>query len=105
MPEMETAVLGTGLMGAKMCKRLVSCGYHVRAWNRTSEKITQLAVLGVQPCATIQDAIRGAGVILLMLADARAIKEVLLEEPATRALLSGKTVLQMGTIGRYDGLY
>ncbi|EFJ45921.1 hypothetical protein VOLCADRAFT_93824 [Volvox carteri f. nagariensis] len=96
---METAILGTGLMGAKMCKRLVSCGYHVRAWNRTAEKALQLAAAGVRPCATAAEAVDGAHVVLLMLADAHAIRKVLLDDPNTKALLSGKTILQMGTIG------
>ncbi|GLI68086.1 hypothetical protein VaNZ11_012376 [Volvox africanus] len=96
---MEVAVLGTGLMGAKICKRLVSCGNHIRAWNRTPEKALELAEAGVRPCTTTADAVRGANVILLMLSDAHAIRDVLLSDPVTKELVSGKEVLQMGTIG------
>ncbi|GLC40741.1 hypothetical protein PLESTB_000027200 [Pleodorina starrii] len=95
----EVAVLGTGLMGAKVCKRLVSCGYGVRGWNRTPEKANRLAEIGVRPCATAAEAVEGADVVLLMLADAHAIRDVLLSDANTKALLAGKTILQMGTIG------
>ena len=45
-----------------------------------------------------EEAIHTAEVVLLLLADAAAIRDVLLGETA-RKLLPGRTIVQMGTIG------
>src|SRR2546426_6611470 len=37
-PMARVAVLGTGIMGAPMARRLVDAGHEVAAWNRTREK-------------------------------------------------------------------
>ncbi|KAG2501698.1 hypothetical protein HYH03_000200 [Edaphochlamys debaryana] len=99
MASPTVALLGTGLMGAKMCRRLASSGFTVQAWNRTVEKLEPLAEAGAKPCPTAAAAMDGASVVILMLADAPAIRSVILEDPSAKALLKGKTVLQMGTIG------
>eukprot|EP00198_Chlamydomonas_reinhardtii_P002748 XP_001692084.1 3-hydroxyacid dehydrogenase [Chlamydomonas reinhardtii] len=96
----KIALLGTGLMGAKVCKRLMSLGsWSVRCWNRTAEKSERLAEFGAEPCATPAEAVQGTQVIVLFLADAAAIRSVLMEDPSVRPQLKDKVVLQMGTIG------
>ncbi len=91
------AFLGTGLMGRPMIRRLVQAGFPVIAWNRTAGKAEPLRELGVRVAATAADAVTRAQVVVLMLADAPAIRTVLLAD-AVRALLAGRTVIQMGTI-------
>jgi 3-hydroxyisobutyrate dehydrogenase len=95
---MKIAVLGTGLLGYPIARRLQGAGYHVTVWNRTSEKALPLRAFGIDVASHPQDAIVKAEVVLLVLSDAAAIRGVLLAEAAVAALAS-RTVIQMGTIG------
>lgn len=95
---LKIAFFGTGLMGFPMAKRLVESGFPVTAWNRAREKAAPLAALGAQLAATPAQALEHADVAMLMLAHAEAIRKTLLA-PETAPLVSGKTVVQMGTIG------
>ncbi len=94
---MRVAVLGTGLMGAPVALRLREAGHEVRAWNRTRAKAEALAPAGVEVADTPADALERSECVVLMLADADAIRHTLLEGPAPTAL-RGRSVIQMGTI-------
>ncbi|KAJ9513833.1 hypothetical protein QJQ45_020911 [Haematococcus lacustris] len=98
-PKASVSSLGTGLMGRKMAVRLVQQGHPVTAWNRDPAKSALLAPHGCHVAQTAADAVQRSQVVLLMLADAAAIHQVLLEDAATRATLPGKSVLMMSTIG------
>ncbi len=95
MPKECIALLGTGLLGRAVAERLLALGYPLRAFNRTREKALPLEAKGAQVAERVEEAVAGAEVVLLLLADARAIRETLLGSPAD---LSGKAVVQMGTI-------
>ncbi|MCF8049598.1 MAG: NAD(P)-dependent oxidoreductase [Desulfobacterales bacterium] len=91
------AMIGTGLMGRPMAERILKAGYRLTAWNRTPEKAAPLAELGATISKNAAEAISGADGVVLMLSDHPAIEHVLFaSEPP--AVLSGKTVIQMGTI-------
>jgi len=94
---MKIAVLGTGLMGAPLAMRLLSSDHEVFVWNRTPEKAEPLIAGGAELCHTAAEAVAAADIIIIMLADVRAIVEVLFSDEA-RQQLQGKTVIQMGTI-------
>lgn len=97
------AVLGTGLMGRPIAARLLAAGYPVTVWNRTPDKAAPLAVEGATVAPSPAAAIRAAEAVVLMLADAPAIRDTLLSgEPAE--LLRGRTVIQMGTIAPSESL-
>lgn len=89
--------MGTGLMGQPMALRLAEANFEVMAYNRTASKLEPLKASGVQAADSPQSLIAEAECIILMLADAPAIETVLLS-PESRRELSGKTVIQMGTI-------
>jgi 3-hydroxyisobutyrate dehydrogenase len=73
MPE-TIAVLGAGgTMGFPMARNLARAGYGIRAWNRSQEKAEPLAADGVHVCGSPQEAVRRAGVLFTMLADADAV--------------------------------
>lgn len=91
------AFLGTGLMGAPMARRLLLSRYPLVCWNRTRAKAEPLAAAGAALAETPGEAVRRGDVVVLMLADAAAIRRVLLESE-DRPPLAGKTVVQMGTI-------
>lgn len=97
------AFLGAGLMGRPMAARLVAAGYTVSVWNRTGDKARPLADLGARIAADPAEAIRTSDAVILMLADARAIRETVLADDARR-LISGRSVIQMGTIAPSESL-
>jgi len=97
------AVLGTGLMGRPIAARLLATGYPVTVWNRTPEKAGPLAADGATVAPSAGAAIRAAEAVVLMLADAPAIRGTLLSGE-TSGLLGGRTVIQMGTIAPSESL-
>lgn len=91
------ALLGTGLLGRAIAERLHATHHSVIAYNRTAVRALPLQACGVTVVTLPEQAIAKADVVLLVLADAAAIRSVLLA-PAVRKLLRGKTIVQMGTI-------
>lgn len=100
---MKIALIGTGLMGRAMAERILQAGYELVVFNRTREKAEPLKPLGASIAKRAKDAIRSSECIILMLADAKAIHEVVLGAE-TQAELSGRTVIQMGTISPTESI-
>lgn len=96
---MKTAVLGLGLMGSEIALRLKRQGIEVTCWNRGSERAQEARERGLVVAETAAAAIAAAELILLVLSDAEAIRETLLDLPDSAQALSGRIVVQMGTIG------
>jgi 3-hydroxyisobutyrate dehydrogenase len=91
------AVLGTGIMGAGMTRSLLRAGLEVRAWNRTIARAEPLAESGAHVEADAADAVRGADVVLTMLADGAAVHAAM--EAAEPGLSAGQIWLQNSTVG------
>lgn len=89
------AVLGTGIMGAPMARRLLAGGHQVRAWNRSREKAEPLAADGATVAGSPAEAAEGADVLLTMLADGGAVEQVV----GDAAARPGTLWLQMSTVG------
>jgi 3-hydroxyisobutyrate dehydrogenase-like beta-hydroxyacid dehydrogenase len=94
----DVSLLGTGLLGTPIALRLASTGLAVTVWNRTASKAEPLREAGLEVAETAVGALLASPVAILMLADAPAIREVLIAAEALAAL-AGRTVVQMGTIG------
>jgi len=92
------ALLGTGLLGRAIAERIQRSGLSLIVYNRTASKAQPLADQGITVASRPEHAIAAAGAILLVLTDAAAIRSLLFQ-PACTAALSGKTIIQMGTIG------
>lgn len=95
---MDVAVLGMGIMGSRMARRLLEAGHDVRVWNRTRAKATPLGEAGAFVAETPQEAAAGADVVLTILADGPATEEVMLAEGEALQATSG-IWLQMATVG------
>lgn len=80
------AVLGTGLMGAPMARRLLAAGHAVTVWNRDPDKARPLAAEGARLSADPAEAVRGADLVLTMLSDGPAVAQVLFERGVARAM-------------------
>ena len=94
---MNVALFGTGLLGRAVAERLQTTGHAVTVYNRTREKAEPLRQAGITIADRPEDAVRMAECVILLLADAPAIRRVLLSH-RTRTESAGKTVIQMGTI-------
>ncbi len=99
----EVALLGAGRMGSAMARRLVLAGHHVRVWNRTSERATQLVAEAgsslLRATASPSEAAVGGDVVLSMLANGDVTCEVLLDQAFTGAVPPGRVVIDLGTSG------
>ena len=57
---LRIAVLGIGMMGHPMARRLQDAGHQVHAWNRTRAKAEPLAALGIAVHDTPAQAVQQA---------------------------------------------
>src|SRR5690242_6869815 len=96
----SVAVLGTGIMGAPIARHLADAGLETRAWNRTRDKAEPLAAEGIEVADSPSDAVGGADVVITMLANADAVREVMAgDEGALTSIGDNGVWAQMSTIG------
>ena len=89
---MDIGFIGLGAMGSAMARNLAKAGHHVRAWNRSGG-----AVEGIEMVATPAEAFTG-DVVLTMLSEDGAIREVLLDSGVLDSAPNGVTHLVCSTI-------
>ena len=83
---MTITLLGTGLLSRTIAEQLQSVGHIVTVYNRTATKTLPLQACGITVVTRPEEAIAQADCVVLMLADAAAIRAVLLT-PASLAVL------------------
>jgi 3-hydroxyisobutyrate dehydrogenase len=93
---MKVGVIGTGYMGFPMAEKLIESGYEIVVFNRTIQKANPLEEKGAAVAKSFKEACSLSNVILLVLSDFGAIRELL--DSIELNLLSGKTLIQMSTI-------
>lgn len=67
---------GIGKMGEPMARRLLTAGYAVRVWNRSSAKLEALIEAGATACASPALLAEASDIVMLCLGDAHAVEEV-----------------------------
>lgn len=72
--------IGIGLMGHPMTLRLLTAGYRVNVWNRTTEKLQAVTQAGAIPCASITDLVAQSDIILLCLADTPIVENIVKQQ-------------------------
>ncbi len=93
------ALLGTGIMGSRMTKRLLAAGYNVAVWNRSRAKTEPLAALGAKVGDTPAAAASGCDLVIPMLSDGPSVADVLFGAAgAAVALKQGALVVDMSSI-------
>ena len=86
-------------MGSRMAMRLAQAGRPLTVWNRDADKAKPLAEAGATVASSAQEAVRGAQVVISMLADDQAVRAVLLgENGAVSALSAGQILVEMSTL-------
>ncbi|MFB8060587.1 NAD(P)-dependent oxidoreductase, partial [Kitasatospora purpeofusca] len=92
----KIAFLGLGRMGLPMARRLASGGYPLTVWNRTPGRVPE-PVEGLVEVADPAAAVRGAGVVVTMLADPAALAAV--AGRITAELAPGTVWVEMSSVG------
>ena len=92
------ALLGTGLMGLPMARRLLGAGFELAVWNRDPSKATPLAAEGARLASSAADAVAGATHVITMLTDGNVVEHVLFETGVSEAITAGATVIDMSSI-------
>jgi len=96
----DVAVLGMGGMGSRIARRLLDAGHPVTVWNRTPERARPLVEAGATAASTPAEATSSVEVVLTMLADPEALRDV---TEASDGVVAGAsestTVIEMSTVG------
>ena len=95
------ALLGCGLMGQPMARRLLAAGHTLVAWNRTRAKAEALLPDGATVADSPAQAVSQADLVIAMLQDGDAVREVLFDSgnaSAIRAMREGTLFIDMGSI-------
>ncbi|NGN70471.1 NAD(P)-dependent oxidoreductase [Streptomyces sp. A7024] len=97
------AFIGLGAMGSRMAARLLDAGHSLTVWNRTAEKAQALVERGAVFAKSPADAAGEADVVITMLADPGALRDVT-EGPdgvaeGLQSAGASATVIDMSTVG------
>jgi len=97
-PPLRIAVLGIGMMGRPMARRLREAGHEVHAWNRTRAKAEPLAGFGIAVHDTPADAVRHANIVVSLLENGPVVGQVLFDTGAAQATRPGALFIDMASI-------
>lgn len=98
-------VVGTGLMGYPIAKRLLAAGYPVVVWNRTRERALPLAREGAVVASSLAKLAEKSELALIVVADDEASASVLEELTSARSgldVVNHSTVTPMHAQGAYQ---
>ena len=76
MSKPRVALIGLGLMGSGMARRLLGAGFPLSVYNRNPERAAPLAAEGAHVAASPREAAARADVIVAMVADDAASRSV-----------------------------
>ena len=98
LASVTVAVLGTGIMGYPMARRLCGAGFSVNVWNRTLEKAKPLEAYGCKvahnPCRAVED----AQIVIGMMSDKSAADLVYFKLDTISAMSPDSLLIEMATM-------
>jgi len=95
----NVTILGTGIMGSGMARRLLDQGLPVTVWNRNAARAEALVAAGAAIAPSPAEAVREADVVIAMLADDDASRDVWLgERGVLEAMPAGAVALECSTL-------
>jgi 2-hydroxy-3-oxopropionate reductase len=102
-PDRRIALLGAGIMGAHMARRLAQAGFAVTVWNRNADKAAPLKEFGVTLADSPSSACASADVAIVMLSNGPVVEEIMFSPDAAGkipadALKSGAVLVVMSSI-------
>jgi 3-hydroxyisobutyrate dehydrogenase len=106
MNQLKLGWIGLGNMGNPMVKNLLNAGFEVAVHNRTKEKESQSIEAGASSANSVQELMENCDVVLTMLSDDAAVKEIF-DGPS--GLLNrespGKIIINMSTVSPATSRY
>lgn len=87
------AVLGLGNMGSALAKALLSAGFSVIVWNRTSSRSAPLVERGARAAKSTTEAVQASDLTIVCVADHAATTSVIQNDAVAKAL-EGKLLVQ-----------
>jgi 3-hydroxyisobutyrate dehydrogenase len=95
----QIGVIGLGLMGSRLTRRLHAAGWNVQAWNRSPGAADELKREGIGIAASAAELVAGSNVVLSSLANDEAVHSVYFDKGGVfSAAKRGTIVLEMSTI-------
>jgi 3-hydroxyisobutyrate dehydrogenase len=94
---LRIGVLGAGLMGSAMTRRLLHQGFPVTAWDRDPSHLEPLALRGADAAGSASEVVSSADVVITMLPTAQAVASVV--EPLLAQWPRTTIWLQMSSVG------
>jgi 3-hydroxyisobutyrate dehydrogenase len=99
MSQPRVAILGLGIMGSGMASRLLAMGFPVVVYNRNSDKAAPFSSAGALVASSPRDAASHADVIISMVADDIASRNVWLgENGALAGATRGSVLIESSTL-------
>jgi len=95
---LQIAVLGIGMMGLPMARRLCEAGHKVHVWNRSIAKAEPLAAAGATVHAHAADAVRNADFTISLLESGPVVAQVLFAPGMAQAWRKGSLMIDMASI-------
>jgi 3-hydroxyisobutyrate dehydrogenase-like beta-hydroxyacid dehydrogenase len=95
---MNIAVLGLGRMGHALASHLLQKEYEVTVWNRSAGKAQDLVGKGATEAGSVAEAVVGADVVMMSLADDAAVREVCFDRGAIGHLGDSATLVDSSTV-------
>lgn len=93
------AILGLGTMGSGMATNLLKAGFSLVVYNRTAGKAQALVDAGARLASTPAEAAKGASIVISMLADDAASREVWLgKDGALEVAGKGAVLIESSTV-------
>ena len=106
MNTLKLGWVGLGNMGNPMVLNLLKAGFEVTVFNRTKDKEAPLLAEGATAATSLQHLMETADVVVTMLSNDAAVKEVF-ESPTglLAAAIPGKTIINMSTVAPETSRY
>jgi len=96
---MKVGFIGLGGMGSAMAQNLIRAGFPTTVYNRTRSRSEELRPVGAAVAETPAQAASEADVLITMVADDRALEDIILGSGnAIQSLRAGATHISMSTI-------
>jgi len=99
MSKIKIGWIGLGNMGIPMSEQLIKAKYPLTVYNRNKEKESVLKNMGADTAATPADLIEKTEVLIVMVSDDQAIKEIFSgRDGLFQSKASGKIIINMSTV-------